>query len=93
MPTQFLGHTIDAKQFIILPALAGALALITLGCTDATFRLKTRETLLKETLRTMRKIIDQYAADQRALPSSLDDLVREAYLREVPPDPITGKRD
>ena len=38
-------------------------------------------------------MIDQYAADQRTLPSSLDDLVREAYLREVPTDPITGKRD
>ena len=55
--------------------------------------LKARETILKETLRTMRRMIDQYAADQRTLPSSLDDLVREAYLREVPPDPITGKRD
>lgn len=38
-------------------------------------------------------MIDQYAADQHALPLSLEDLVREAYLREVPPDPIIGKRD
>jgi general secretion pathway protein G len=48
---------------------------------------------LKERLRTFRKMIDQYAADQRALPSSLDDLARMAYLAEVPPDPISGKRD
>ena len=38
-------------------------------------------------------MIDQYAADQRALPSSLEDLVKEAYLRDVPIDPITGNGD
>jgi general secretion pathway protein G len=94
MPTRFLGQAINQKQLIIvLPAIAGVLVLITLGCTNPAFRLKARETILKETLRTMRRTIDQYAADQRTLPSSLDDLVRKAYLREVPPDPITGRRD
>jgi general secretion pathway protein G len=38
-------------------------------------------------------MIDQYTVDQNALPSSLDDLVRKGYLREVPIDPITGKAD
>jgi len=94
MPTRVLGQAINQKQLIIvLPAIAGVLALLTLGCTNPPFPLKARETILKETLSTMRRTIDQYAADRRTLPSSLDDLVRKAYLRDVPPDPITGRRD
>jgi general secretion pathway protein G len=54
---------------------------------------KARETILREDLRTMRKMIDQYAADKEKLPQSLDDLVTEFYMREVPVDPITGQKD
>ena len=56
-------------------------------------QLKARETILKEDLRTMRKMIDQYAADKEKLPQSLDDLVTDGYMREVPIDPITGQKD
>jgi general secretion pathway protein G len=55
--------------------------------------LKARETILKEDLRTMRKMIDQYGADKEKLPQSLDDLVSAFYMREVPVDPITGQKD
>ena len=54
---------------------------------------KARETILKEDLRTMRKMIDQYAADKEKLPQSLDDLVSAQYMREVPTDPLTGQKD
>jgi general secretion pathway protein G len=56
-------------------------------------QLKARETILKENLRTMRKMIDQYAADKEKLPQSLDDLVSGQYMRDVPMDPITGLKD
>jgi general secretion pathway protein G len=56
-------------------------------------QIKARETILKEDLRTMRKMIDQYAADKEKLPQSLDDLVSAGYMRDVPPDPITGEKD
>jgi len=56
-------------------------------------QLKARETILKEDLRTLRKMIDQYAADKEKLPQSLDDLVTDFYIREVPIDPITGQKD
>jgi general secretion pathway protein G len=55
-------------------------------------QLKARETILKENLRTMRKMIDQYSADKEKLPSSLDDLAPD-YIREIPIDPITGQKD
>ena len=54
---------------------------------------KARETILKEDLRTMRKMIDQYAADKEKLPQALDDLVTANYMRDVPTDPITGEKD
>jgi general secretion pathway protein G len=56
-------------------------------------REKAKETLLKDDLKTMRKLIDQYSADKEALPDSLDDLVSGTYMREVPIDPITGNAD
>ena len=56
-------------------------------------QLKAKETLLKEDLHTLRKLIDQYEADREMLPQSLDDLVSSGYMREVPIDPITGEKD
>ncbi|HVG19118.1 MAG TPA: type II secretion system protein [Blastocatellia bacterium] len=55
-------------------------------------RMKAQETILKENLRQLRKLLDQYGADKGKLPQSLDDLVPN-YIREVPIDPITGEKD
>jgi general secretion pathway protein G len=52
-----------------------------------------RETVLRDDLFKMRSLLDQYAADKGKLPQSLDDLVTEHYLREVPKDPITDNKD
>lgn len=52
-----------------------------------------RESVLKDDLYNMRKLIDQYAADKGKLPQSLDDLVSSNYMREIPVDPMTNERD
>jgi general secretion pathway protein G len=52
-----------------------------------------RETVLRDDVFKMRSLIDQYAADKGKLPQSLDDLVTAGYLREIPVDPITEKKD
>lgn len=52
-----------------------------------------RETVLKENLWQMRRAIDQFTADKGKLPSSVDDLVTEKYLREKPIDPIIDKTE
>lgn len=54
---------------------------------------KARETILKQDLQTMRKKIDEYAADKEKLPGSLEDLATAYYIREVPIDPMTGQKD
>jgi general secretion pathway protein G len=50
-----------------------------------------RETVLKDNLFQMRKLIDQYTADKGKMPKSLEDLVTDKYLREKPIDPITNE--
>lgn len=52
-----------------------------------------RETVLKDDLYQMRKLLDQYASDKGKLPQSLDELVSAGYIREIPIDPITDKPD
>ena len=51
---------------------------------------RTKESLLKNNLFTLRTVIDEYAYDKQKAPQSLQDLVSEHYLRDVPMDPITG---
>jgi general secretion pathway protein G len=50
------------------------------------------ETVLRTNLFRMRDAIDQYYADKGKYPASLDALVSERYLRDVPIDPITRER-
>lgn len=52
--------------------------------------LRARETVLHNNLFTIRTMIDEYTVDKGYAPASLDDLVSEGYLRQVPADPITG---
>lgn len=53
--------------------------------------IRARETVLKDDLMTMRKLVDQYTLDKNQPPSSLDDLVQGGYLRGgLPVDPFTG---
>src|SRR3954453_14740441 len=51
---------------------------------------RSKETVLKQNLFTLRTVIDNYTFDKQKAPQSLDDLVREGYLRSVPNDPMTG---
>jgi len=52
-----------------------------------------RETVLKQNLWQMRRAIDQFKTDKQKLPQSIDDLVKEKYLYDVPVDPITEKQE
>ncbi len=51
--------------------------------------LKAKEAALKQNLFTLRGVIDQYYADKGNYPSSLEKLVEDKYLREIPVDPFT----
>lgn len=50
---------------------------------------RARETVLKENLFILRKLIDQYAMDKGKYPDSIQALVQDSYLRSIPVDPMT----
>jgi general secretion pathway protein G len=52
--------------------------------------LRTKESLLKNNIFTLRTVIDEYTFDKKKAPQTLEDLVTDGYLRAVPIDPITG---
>ena len=52
-----------------------------------------RESVLRQDLYDMRKLISEYTLDKQKAPQSLDDLVQAGYLKPVPKDPITLQPD
>src|SRR6185295_16203102 len=79
-------------ELMIVISIIIILASITLPQYQKTI-MHTRETVLKDDLRKMRSLLDQFAADKGRLPQSLDELASEGYMREVPIDPFTGQKD
>ena len=79
-------------ELMIVISIIIILASITLPQYQKTI-MHTREAVLKDDLRKMRSLIDQFAADKGRLPQSLDELASEGYMREVPVDPFTGEKD
>ncbi len=55
--------------------------------------IRSKESVLKQNLFTLRTVIDNYTYDKMKAPQTLEDLVREGYLRVVPVDPMTGTND
>ncbi len=58
-----------------------------------TAMVRAKESVLQSNLFTMRSVIDQYTYDKEEPPQSLDELVTEGYLREIPIDPFTESRE
>ena len=79
-------------ELMIVISIIIILAAITLPQFQKTI-LASREAVLRDDLHTMRRLLDQYAADKGKMPQSLEDLVTEGYMRELPTDPITGQKD
>jgi general secretion pathway protein G len=72
-------------QFIAARVLASALG----GCSA---RQENENRLIKD-LAMMRGAIERYTLDKEQAPQSLQDLVNEHYLKEIPTDPFTRKND
>lgn len=52
--------------------------------------LRAKESVLRNNLFTLRTVIDEYTYDKQKAPQSLEDLVRDGYLRQIPVDPVTA---
>jgi general secretion pathway protein G len=55
--------------------------------------IQAKEAVLREDLFQFRDRIDQYYADKGKYPESLETLLEQGYLRNIPADPMTGAAD
>ena len=76
-------------ELIIVMAIISVLVAIAVPLYQKSL-LRTKESLLKNNLFTLRTVIDEYTFDKQKAPQTLDDLVTQGYLRNIPVDPITG---
>jgi general secretion pathway protein G len=79
-------------ELMIVMLIIGVLAAVAVPSFIAAIR-SAREAALKEDLHVMRDAIDSYTMDKNKAPQSLDDLVQNGYLKEIPVDPFTHSRD
>ena len=54
---------------------------------------RSKEAASRQDLARMREAITNYTADEKRPPRSLQDLLDKHYLRVIPTDPLTGKKD
>jgi general secretion pathway protein G len=79
-------------ELMIVMSLIVVLASITISV-NANGQTRAREAVLKEDLFRMRDAIDQYYADKKEYPATLEDLVAAKYMRSVPTDPFTNSTE
>jgi len=87
---------ISVRQITLRLAIAFLTVVISGACTCSIVRkaeVEARETGLRDTLALMRGVINQYAAERGKLPSTLEDLVGEKLLNQMPIDPVTETKD
>ena len=79
-------------ELMIVMAVIGVLLSVAIPSYVGAVR-QAREAVLKEDLHVMRSAIDSYTADKQKAPQSLEDLVSDGYLKEIPVDPMTRAKD
>ncbi len=75
-------------ELLIVMSIIGILASIVVPNYQRNL-IRAREAVLMENLYQMRRAIDAYFADHISYPESLDDLVANKYIRDIPRDPFT----
>jgi general secretion pathway protein G len=79
-------------ELMIVMAVIAVLMSVALPIYNRTI-MRSKESVLKNNLFTLRTVIDEYTYDKQKAPQTLQDLVSDGYLRQVPVDPITGSAD
>jgi general secretion pathway protein G len=79
-------------EMIIVVAIIGILAAIAMPKLKD-MPMRANEVVLKNNLRAIRDVLDQYYGDKGHYPTSLDTLLKDGYFRAIPVDPMTKRND
>ena len=79
-------------ELLVVVAIIGILAAVAVGQYQRNI-IKAKEAVLRENLFTIRTQINNYFADKGKYPADLQELVDAHYLRDMPFDPVTGRKD
>ena len=79
-------------ELMVVMLIIGVLATVAIPIFSASIK-SAKEAALKEDLHVLRDAIDSYTMDKNKAPQSLDDLVQNGYLKEIPQDPFTHSRE
>lgn len=79
-------------ELLIVMSVIGILASIAVPSYQRSL-IKARESVLMEDLYQMRRSIDAYYADHARYPDTLNELVDNKYLRDIPTDPFTKSKE
>ena len=79
-------------ELMIVIAIIGILATLAIP-TYKYANIRAKEAVLKENLFRLRDTLDQFYADRERYPETLEELVKEGYLRKIPLDPMTKTND
>jgi general secretion pathway protein G len=85
-------HGFTLVELMVVMLIIAILATVAIPSFMAAIR-NAREAALKEDLHVMRDAIDSYTMDKNQAPQSLDDLVQNGYLKQIPVDPMTHTAD
>jgi general secretion pathway protein G len=91
-PRRGAGRGFTLLELMIVMAIILILATVGAGRYEQAL-IRAHEAALHQDLFVIRNAIDQYTVDKEAAPTSLDDLVRAGYLREIPTDPMTRQKE
>jgi len=80
-------------EFLLLAVLCAAVLVLASGNVYQRSIQRAKESVLKQDLQTMRMAIDEYTVSEKRPPQSLQDLVDKRYLRLIPVNPFTRKKD
>ena len=80
-------------EFLLLAAPCAAVIVLASGNVYHRSIRRVKESVLKQDLQTIRMAIYNYTVSEERPLQSLQDLVDKRYLRVIPANPFTGKKD
>jgi general secretion pathway protein G len=80
-------------KLVVVVTLASVLLYLASGSNVCRLSPRARENTLKYDLFVLRQAIDNYTLDRQQPPQSLNDLVGAQYIRKIPTDPMTARKD